>query len=131
MTDGRVAGGTFPRHARLGDGLQRLSRRLNLTLDLFRKELLLDGVITHLGEFIGEFLDTIKTHCKRVLTAAEETPEKLREEFILAVRKLDKAAAKRIIHPNTAARKKSQLARLLNQKLGAGSTTPPPPQSPP
>src|SRR5213083_2057975 len=74
---------------------------------------------------------TIKTHCKRVLAAAEETPEKLREEFILAVRKLDKAAAKRIIHPNTAARKKSQRARLLNQKLGTGGTTPPPPRSPP
>src|SRR5205807_5160020 len=71
---------------------------------------------------------TIKTHCKRVLAAAEETPEKLREEFILAVRKLDKAAAKRVIHPNTAARKKSQLARLLNQKLPAGGTTPPPQQ---
>jgi len=32
-----------------------------------------------------------------VLTAAEETPGKLREEVILAVRKLDKAAAKRVI----------------------------------
>src|SRR4051794_5953495 len=71
---------------------------------------------------------TIKTHCKRVIAAAEETPEKLREEFILAVRKLDKAAAKRIIHPNTAARRKSQLARLLNQRLA--SATPPPEQSP-
>jgi small subunit ribosomal protein S20 len=69
---------------------------------------------------------TIKTHCKRVVAAAaEETPEKLRQEFILAVRKLDKAAAKRIIHPNLAARKKSQLARLLNQKLAAT-----PPQQP-
>src|SRR5262249_41407078 len=71
---------------------------------------------------------TIKTHCKRVVAAAAEaTPEKLREEFILAVRKLDKAAAKRIIHPNLAARKKSQLARLLNQKLAG---TPPAPQQP-
>ena len=70
---------------------------------------------------------TIKTHCKRVFAAVEETPEKLRAEFILAVRKLDKAAAKRIIHPNTAARKKSQLARLLNQKLGTGGATPTPP----
>jgi small subunit ribosomal protein S20 len=71
---------------------------------------------------------TIKTHCKRVVAAAADaTPEKLREEFILAVRKLDKAAAKRVIHPNLAARKKSQLARLLNQKLAA---TPPAPQQP-
>ena len=63
---------------------------------------------------------TIKTHCKRVLAAAEEgTPDKLKDEFRQAVRKLDKAAAKRVIHPNTAARKKSQLARILNEKLAA------------
>ena len=63
---------------------------------------------------------TIKTHCKRVVAAAaEETPDKLREEFLLAVRKLDKAAAKRIIHPNLAARKKSQLSRLLHGKKTA------------
>ncbi len=71
---------------------------------------------------------TIKTHCKRVVAAAAEgTPEQLREEFIQAVRKLDKAAAKRIIHPNMAARKKAQLARLLNEKLAAAAGTPPPP----
>jgi small subunit ribosomal protein S20 len=37
-------------------------------------------------------------------------------EFKLAVKKLDKAAAKRVVHPNLAARKKSQLARLLQAK---------------
>jgi len=74
---------------------------------------------------------TIKTHCKRVIAAAQESPDKLRAEFILAVRKLDKAAAKRIIHPNTAARKKSQLARLLNQKLASAGATPPPQQPAP
>ncbi len=34
-------------------------------------------------------------------------------ELKAAIRKLDKAAAKRVIHPNAAARKKSQLARRL------------------
>jgi small subunit ribosomal protein S20 len=34
-------------------------------------------------------------------------------ELKAAIRKLDKAAAKRVIHPNAAARKKSQLARML------------------
>lgn len=38
------------------------------------------------------------------------------DELKAAVRKLDKAAAKRVIHPNTAARKKSQLARMLATK---------------
>jgi small subunit ribosomal protein S20 len=37
-------------------------------------------------------------------------------ELKAAIRKLDKAAAKRVIHPNAAARKKSQLARKLAAK---------------
>ena len=40
-------------------------------------------------------------------------------EFKAAIRKLDKAAAKRVIHPNAAARKKSQLARQLAAKSAA------------
>jgi small subunit ribosomal protein S20 len=38
------------------------------------------------------------------------------DELKAAIRKLDKAAAKRVIHPNAAARKKSQLARMLAAK---------------
>ena len=34
-------------------------------------------------------------------------------EFVAVVKKLDKAAARKVIHPNAAARKKSQLARQL------------------
>lgn len=37
-------------------------------------------------------------------------------EYKKAAKKLDKAAAKRVIHPNSAARKKSQLARKLAVK---------------
>jgi small subunit ribosomal protein S20 len=44
------------------------------------------------------------------------TVEQLKKEATAAVKKLDKAAAKRVIHPNTAARKKSQIARLINAK---------------
>ncbi len=61
---------------------------------------------------------TLKTHIKRFLSALEGPIEKLREEYNLAAKKLDKAAAKRIIHPNLAARKKSQMARELHQKMG-------------
>ena len=64
---------------------------------------------------------TIKTHLKRFLAAVDGPIEKLREEYNLAAKKLDKAAAKRIIHPNLAARKKSQMARKLHQKT---ATTP-------
>ena len=48
--------------------------------------------------------------------AAKGSPEDLRKEFSVTVKKLDKAAAKRVIHRNLAARKKSQLARLVNSK---------------
>jgi small subunit ribosomal protein S20 len=61
---------------------------------------------------------TIKTHLKRFLDAVEGPIEKLQEEFNLAAKKLDKAAAKRIIHPNLAARKKSQMARAMQKKQG-------------
>lgn len=46
----------------------------------------------------------------------EGTLEQLKEQYNVAAHKIDKAAARRIIHPNMAARKKSQLARMLNVK---------------
>jgi len=67
----------------------------------------------------------LKTHIKRVVAAAEGgNLELLRAEVSLATKKLDKAAAKRVIHPNLAARKKSQLARLLHTKETAGKAAP-------
>ena len=42
--------------------------------------------------------------------------DQLKKEALVAIKKLDKAAARRVIHPNTAARKKSQIARLINAK---------------
>jgi small subunit ribosomal protein S20 len=60
----------------------------------------------------------IKTQIKRFLAAETEgTAETLKTEYNLAAKKLDKAAAKRVIHPNLAARKKAQLARKLNAKV--------------
>jgi small subunit ribosomal protein S20 len=62
----------------------------------------------------------IKTQIKRfTAVAAEGNAEKLQAEYNLAAKKLDKAAAKRVIHPNMAARKKSQLARQLRAKPAA------------
>ena len=59
----------------------------------------------------------LKTQIKRFMAAETEgTPEKLQAEYNLAAKKLDKAAAKRVIHPNLAARKKSQLAKKLRAK---------------
>jgi small subunit ribosomal protein S20 len=63
---------------------------------------------------------TIKNEIKDFQAAlASGKMDDAKKEFVIAVKKLDKAAAKRIIHPNLASRKKSQLQRMLNQKAGA------------
>src|SRR5262249_44572527 len=67
----------------------------------------------------------IRTHCKRVAEAAGAgNAEAAKKELVLAIRKLDKAAAKRVIHPNLAARKNSQLVRLINPNLAAKPAEP-------
>lgn len=61
----------------------------------------------------------LKTQIKRfeaVAATPEGAADKLQAEYNLAAKKLDKAAAKRVIHPNLAARKKSQLAKKLRAK---------------
>ena len=55
----------------------------------------------------------INSRVKSVITNAESgniEPEDLK----LAIKKIDKAAAKKILHKNTAARKKSRLVKHLN-----------------
>jgi small subunit ribosomal protein S20 len=66
----------------------------------------------------------IKTQIKSVLAAAEGPVDQLQAEFNLAAKRLDKAAAKGVVHRNLAARKKSQLARLLHSKRAGGQATP-------
>ena len=59
----------------------------------------------------------IKTQLKRVMEVAKKgTAEELQVEYNLAAKRLDKAAAKHVVHPNLAARKKSQLGKLLLSK---------------
>jgi small subunit ribosomal protein S20 len=70
---------------------------------------------------------TIKTQIKRfeAAIAANESIETVQKEYNLAAKKLDKAAARRIVHPNLAARKKSQLALALHKKKTAPAAPPP------
>jgi small subunit ribosomal protein S20 len=66
----------------------------------------------------------LKVQIKTVLSAAQDGPvEALRDQYRIAAKKLDKAAAKRVIHPNLAARKKSQLAKLLHKKETSAAKT--------
>jgi small subunit ribosomal protein S20 len=54
----------------------------------------------------------IKTSMKKaVQSATENNLEKAEAEFRAAVAKIDKAGSRRVLHPNTAARRKSKLAR--------------------
>lgn len=64
----------------------------------------------------------VKAQLKKFTTAESGPIEQLRKEYDLAAKRLDKAAAKRVIHPNLAARKKSQLARVLHQKSAGAKT---------
>jgi small subunit ribosomal protein S20 len=61
----------------------------------------------------------IKKQIKVFLEAVEGPIEELKKQYDLTAKRLDQAAAKRIIHPNLAARKKSQLARKVLAKTQA------------
>ncbi len=54
----------------------------------------------------------IKSNLKTVIKAADA--EKSHEAVKLAIKKVDQACAKGLMHKNKAARKKSQLAKKLN-----------------
>lgn len=63
----------------------------------------------------------LRTVIKKVrLAATGDDPEAAREAFRLAVKRLDQAAAKNLIHKNKAARTKSRLSKLLT-KAASGS----------
>jgi small subunit ribosomal protein S20 len=65
----------------------------------------------------------IKKQIKGFLALVETgTAEQVREEYSKTAKKLDKAAAKRVIHPNLAARKKSQLQKKVNAKAAQPAT---------
>lgn len=56
----------------------------------------------------------IRTRTKSALTALETGAETSAESLKAAIRRIDKAAAKGVIHPNQAARRKSRLMRHSN-----------------
>jgi small subunit ribosomal protein S20 len=57
----------------------------------------------------------IKTRTKSALGALDTGAENSDDTLRLAIRRIDKAAAKGVIHPNQAARRKSRLMRHANQ----------------
>jgi len=62
----------------------------------------------------------LRTRTKVAIAAAETGTEGSAEALRIAVQRIDKAAAKGVIHPNQAANRKSRLMRRVAQ-LEAGS----------
>ena len=59
----------------------------------------------------------IKTRTKTAIAAAAGGSEDTGDRVRMAVKRIDKAAAKGIIHPNQAARRKSRLMRRTGELL--------------
>ena len=64
----------------------------------------------------------IKTRIKTAISSAESGADTSAEALRSAVGRLDKAAAKGIIHKNQAANRKASLMRRVNQLKGSGTT---------
>ncbi len=63
---------------------------------------------------------TIRTQIKKVRQAVESGDvEKAEEEFREAAKKLDRAGARNVIHPNAAARTKSRLQKAIKKAKDA------------
>ena len=57
----------------------------------------------------------MRTQVKKLMTAIDEGDKSnAQKELAIAMKRIDKAAKTRVIHPNTASRKKSGLARRVN-----------------
>jgi len=64
----------------------------------------------------------LRTQIKKfVVTVKKNELEEAEKHLSLATKKLDKIAAKNIIHKKTASRKKSRLTKMLNRQKAASS----------
>lgn len=57
----------------------------------------------------------LKTYIKKAYAAVDNNADNKAEAVRLAIKKIDQAAAKGIMHKNNAARSKSSLAKRLNE----------------
>jgi small subunit ribosomal protein S20 len=66
----------------------------------------------------------IKTYTKRTMAAlAAKEFEKAEADFRTTVAKIDKAGARRVLHPNTASRRKSKVTRDYTAALAKAKGT--------
>jgi len=63
----------------------------------------------------------LKTRTKQALASVEQGAEQADGAVRLAMKRIDKAAANKVIHKNAAARRKSRLMRRINASTDASS----------
>jgi small subunit ribosomal protein S20 len=62
----------------------------------------------------------IRVQIKEIEALAKDgSLDELKLAYNLAAKKLDKAAAHKVVHPNFAGRKKSQLSKLIQSRAGS------------
>ena len=65
----------------------------------------------------------VKSETRKFLAAVHDgNVEAAKEAFVVVQKTLDQNGAKRTLHPNTVARRKSRLARRLNALAAGGKT---------
>ncbi|MDR3111538.1 MAG: 30S ribosomal protein S20 [Planctomycetaceae bacterium] len=85
-----------------------------------KKRLRQDDVISKRNR---SWRSAIRNRCKKVVAAINASNLEQAEAFYKdAVRILDRAGAKKLIHKNAAARKKSRLTAMIKKLKGAGQT---------
>lgn len=62
----------------------------------------------------------VKTRVKKAVASATAGSETAAEDLRVAVKRLDKAAARGIIHKNQASNRKAKLVRRINALTGSG-----------
>ena len=95
------------------DAEKNLTEFANAVSDTLSAEFFIDATIG-IGTVVNN-LKEISTSFKKAQIALESGAENKAEMVRNAIRKVDCAVSKGILHKNTAARKKSQLARKLNK----------------
>ena len=64
----------------------------------------------------------VKTYIRKAERGIVATADDAQQLVVQAVRSLDKAASKGVLHPRNAARRKSRLMKKLNQAVGPSAT---------
>ncbi len=87
-----------------------------------KKQMRVDEGRRQRNKSVRSLVKTNITKAEKLIFSGESgDPESTQKAVVAAVSSLDKAAKKRVIHPNNAARRKSRLVKKLNKSQGSPS----------